>query len=147
MQISLLELPSAISSNFHKFHSLYQISSLSVVILALERARSQREPNQDCMAVKQPGDVMFGQEVLYQMQWICECIVMTKVPVTTWPQLLPFSPHSILQPAKAFCIVLCLGGAYSWQIRSTLSSKTLNTDSMLLPDRGSSYMDSQPLKV
>jgi hypothetical protein len=60
-----------------------------MAISVLKKARSRREPN-------------------------LGCIVVMKMPVTTCPELLPFSSYCIPQPAKDFDVVV-LSYCLAWR--------------------------------
>ena len=57
---------------------------------------------------------MFCQKSLHGSCRIGRCIVVMKLPVTTCPQLWPFSSYCISQPAKDFIIVL-LSYCLAWR--------------------------------
>ena len=100
-----------------------QISSLSTAILALGKARSHREPNlgwqtwvmwcfskKDCTRAK---------------EWASGRIVVTKPPVTTCPQLWPFSSDCVPQLMRDFDVVLlnyCLAGRSILMVDNTCGS-------------------------
>ena len=56
-----------------------QISSLSMVILALGKARSHREPNLGCRGLTDLGDVMLCQKFLHKSCRMGRCIVVMKL--------------------------------------------------------------------
>ena len=76
-------LPSSALLYFPKFHWQPEISSLSKVILVLEKSRSHRAQNLGCRGAESPGDLMFYQKNLHKMWWMSGHIVMMKLPVTS----------------------------------------------------------------
>ena len=71
---------------FPESHPWSEISSLSKVILVLEKARSHRAPNLGCgVGGSHLGDLMFHQKALQEMWCMSGCVVVMKLPITSFP--------------------------------------------------------------
>ena len=90
------------------------ISSLSMAILALGKAKVTGSQIWVVRGLTDLGDAMLCPKSLHKSCKMGRCIVVMKLPVTTWSQLWLFSSYCSPQPAKDLNVVL-LSYCLAWR--------------------------------